>query len=143
MPLLLDIKHRFRYTYGLMNSNHDARRNLPPVNQKLTPQQHFLQALKEGHELLDAEEKSAKLPPTSSVTPPSVTPPPSKVQDALGKASPNPYIKARATLLEQMLPSYRIVIEKMENNELTRDKRYDKFIKELIALGDSLSEHKR
>ena len=96
----------------------------------LTDTQYVLIALKEGYALLEADEKKKH-----SVKSPAV----SKVQDALGKMSNNPYVRARTQLLEKMLPGARAVIEKMEAGTLTKDPRYDMFCREVASLGDKLS----
>ena len=122
------------------------RGNIVPRPNGLSDEQYLLVALKEGYALLAASEKPA-LPNVLGKVPPvlkpsktdSVTPEPSKVQDALAQKSTNPYIRARATLLTQMLPSARSVIEKMEAGTLTKDARYDTFVKAVAELGDKIS----
>ena len=116
-----------------------VKRTIKPRPKGLSEAQYFALALKEGHAMLDAEEKAQAVAAAKKTPKPSVTPSPSKVQDALAKTSTNPYLRARATLLDQMLPSYRNLIERMEQNEIPRDKRWDKFQRELIDLGDKLS----
>ena len=116
-----------------------VKRTIKPRPKGLSEAQYFALALKEGHAMLDAEEKAQAVAAAKKTPKPSVTPSPSKVQDALAKTSTNPYLRARATLLDQMLPSYRLVIEKMENGTLTKDTRYDSFVREVTELGDKIS----
>src|ERR1035437_8734428 len=106
-----------------------SRQNMKPRPKGLTDDQYFLVALREGYALLEAEAKAK----------PSVIPPSSKVQDALAQKSDNPYIRARNTILTRMLPSQRSTIEKMEAGTLTKDARYDTFIKQVSELGDKIS----
>lgn len=110
------------------------KRKLDPRPKGLTEAQYLELCLKEGHAMLAAEEKASK--PASK---PSVTPA-QKLDDTLARNSTNPYVRARIKLMDQMLPSYRSVIEKMDRNELPRDKRYDKFVNEIIELGDKYSD---
>lgn len=108
-----------------------SRQNMKPRPLGLTDGQYFALALKEGHEMLDAEEKK------NSVK--SKKPKASKVQDALAKTSTNPYVRARAELLDKMTPAFRTLIESMESGETPKDARYDKFCLDIQALGDKLS----
>lgn len=110
----------------------------------LTEEQYLIVALKEGHELLAKEAKPASKAAGKGATAKSdsVTPEPSKVQDALAQKSDNPYIRARATLLTRMSPSERSVIEKMIDGTLTKDARYDTFVKAVAELGDKISNIK-
>jgi hypothetical protein len=111
-----------------------SRQNLKPRPKGLTEDEYLLMAIKEGHQLLELEEK-AKAKPAPSVKQPDA----SKVQDALGKMSDNPYLKARAQIMDKMLPSVKTAIEQMEAGTLTKDKRYDKFCTDVTELGDKLS----
>lgn len=112
-----------------------SRKNLKPVDPKLTFEQYLVQCLKEGEELLAAEEKAK----------PSVKPTPAQskkvLDDALGKMSDNPYVCARIQILTKMKPEARSVIEKMEKGTLPKDSRYDQFCKEIGKLGDKLSSN--
>jgi hypothetical protein len=115
----------------------------------LTEEQYLIHALKEGYKLLEADAKPphpnafGQPPnPKASAKSDSVKPEPSKVQDALALKSKNPYERAQAMLLSQMLPAARSVMDKMIAGTLTRDVRYDTFIREVTALGDKLSNIK-
>ena len=112
-----------------------SRKNLKPVDPKLTFEQYLVQCIKEGEELLAAEEKAK----------PSVKPTPAQskkvLDDALGKMSDNPYVCARIQILTKMKPEARSVIEKMEKGTLPKDSRYDQFCKEIGKLGDKLSSN--
>ena len=113
-----------------------SRKNLKPVDPKLTFEQYLAQCLKEGEELLAAEEKSKPAPSVKST-------PKSKqaLDDALGKMSDNPYIRARTQILRKMTAEKRSVIEKMEKGTLPKDSRYDAFCNEVGVLGDKLSSN--
>jgi hypothetical protein len=127
------------------------RGKITPRPAGLSDDKYLLHALKEGYALLAAEAKAApsnafgKTPPkTNPETPPkadSVTPA-QKLEDTLAAKSDNPYIRARAAVLTQMLPGQRSVIEKMIAGTLTKDARYDIFIREVTALGDKISNIK-
>ncbi len=110
-----------------------SRKNLKPVDPSLTFEQYLAIAIKEGEELLALEEKAKK---------PSVKPAPKStaaLEDALGKMSDNPYVRARIQVLQKMKPEARSVIEKMEKGTLPKDSRYDTFCKDVGILGDQLS----
>ena len=107
-----------------------------PRPAELTEEQYLIHALKEGYALLAAETKE-KTP--NSVKSNSVTPS-QKLEDALAQKSDNPYVRARNTVLTRMLPSDRSVIEQMESGALTKDARYDTFVKAVAALGDKISD---
>lgn len=112
-----------------------SRHNLKPVDPKLTFEQYLDQCIKEGEELLSAEEKAK-----SSIKP---IPAQSKkiLNDALGKMSSNPYVRVRKQILSKMDAKKRSAIEKMENGTLDKDSRWDMFCKEIRILGDRLSEN--
>lgn len=90
----------------------------------------------EGMKLLEAEEKNSR---------PVVTPPPPKKDDqkkletALGKSSSNPYIRARAMILEGMNEFNRKRIEELEKSGETEHPLYKEFVALQIRLGDKLS----
>lgn len=110
-----------------------SRKNLPPVDQNLTFEQHLAQAIKEGNELLALDYKApANKPKTPAKTSPAL-------EEALAKMSDNPYIRARTEILKKMTPEARSVIEKMEKGELKKDTRYDTFCKAVTIKGDQLS----
>ena|ERR1039458_10122780 len=113
------------------------RMNLKPVSQSLSFDECLSKALREGYALLEEE---AKTPPKNSVKPPASVKHSPALEDALGKMSDNPYVRARIEVLNKMTPAARSVIEKMEKGELTKDSRYDTFCKAVTILGDSLSK---
>ena len=84
--------------------------------------------------LLEAEEKNPKAPSVKTTASKSVV-----LEEALGKMSDNPYVRARIQILNKMKPEARSVIEKMEKGTLPQDRRYDEFCKEIRILGDKLS----
>ena len=89
-------------------------------------------ALAEGHALIAVDEKNPSVTPASAKAI-------SKLQNALTKLSTNPYVKARAQLLEKMHPTLRSVIERQELGKAPSDARYEKFLKDITDLGDKLS----
>jgi hypothetical protein len=107
-----------------------SRKNLKPVDPSLTFEQYLAIAIKEGEELLAAEEK-AKAPSVKST--PKTT---AALEDALGKMSDNPYVRARIQVLQRMKPEARSVIENMEKGTLDKDTRYDTFCKAVNVLGE-------
>lgn len=111
-----------------------SRKNLKPFPADYTLEQMIIAAVAEGNVLLQLDEM--KKP---SVKP--AAPPQSKkvLDDALGKMSDNPYVRARTQILTKMKPEARSVIEKMEKGELPKDSRYDEFCKLVGRLGDQLS----
>ena len=110
-----------------------SRQNLKPVNPKLTFEQYLSQAIQEGYALLAAEEKnSVKNPEPFKQSSPALN-------DALGKMSDNPYIKARTQILLKMTPTARAAIEEMERIGNTCNSTYDKFARSVTILGDKLS----
>ena len=120
-----------------------SRRNIKPRPSGLTEEQYLILALKEGYALLEAESKTPpKASPPKPIDPalkPCTVPSPSKVQDALGKTSTNPYERARSETLSKLTPSSRSVIERMESGEIPKGKQYDLFIKAVTELGDKYS----
>jgi hypothetical protein len=110
-----------------------TRQNLKPVDPSLTFEQYLAIAIKEGEELLAAEEKNSVKKPESFAQPKE------KLQDTLGKMSDNPYIRARTQILTKMTPKARSVIEDMEKGSVKKDARYDTFVKQVTILGDKLS----
>lgn len=111
-----------------------SRKNIKPRPPGLTEEQYLYLAIQEGHELLAAEAKTKP-----SVTPPQSVKPSPALEDALAKMSDNPYIRARADILNRMGPKARSVIEEMEKGTLKKDERYDKFCQAVTVLGDKLS----
>lgn len=98
----------------------------------------IVEMVKEGNALLTAEAASNAPSKKDSVNPD----PKTAVQDALAATSSNPYIKARAKVLSDMLPSLRAVIEKMEAGTVPKDARYDQFCLKVAEIGDKLSSSK-
>lgn len=92
-----------------------------------TFEEQLAHAVADGFKLLEAEEKSKAKPSPSPV-----------LEDALGKMSDNPYVRARTQILTKMTPTARSVIEKMEKGTLDKDSRYDTFVKQITQLGDKL-----
>ena len=116
-----------------------SRQNLKPRPPGLSDDKYLIVALKEGYALLEAEAKALEKPSGKSS---SVIPPPSKVQDALGKMSENPYVRAKIKVLSDMTPHQRNTIERMEAGEIPKDKRYELFCNQISVLGDKLSNLK-
>jgi len=110
------------------------RQNLKPVNPKLSFEQYLSQALQEGYAILEAEGSGSVTKPVSVKTSPIL-------EDALAKMSDNPYIRARAEILNKMSPIARSVIEKMEKGTLPKDPRYDTFCKAVTIKGDQISSN--
>lgn len=115
------------------------RQNLKPVNQKWTFDQHLSHALQEGYAILEAEGSGSVKTSLNFRPSKHVSETPQKLQDALAKVSTNPYIRARVEILNKMTPLARSVIEKMENNTLPKDHRYDTFCKAVTIKGDQIS----
>ena len=127
------------YDYEQWKSKHmkpieldPSRQNLKPRPKGLTDQEYFMVALKEGHALIAVDEKNPSVTPASAKTI-------SKLQNALAKLSDNPYVRARAQLLEKMRPTLRADIEKMEAGALPKDDRFNTFCRSVTELGDKLS----
>lgn len=127
------------YDYEQWKSKHmkpieldPSRQNLKPRPKGLTEQEYFMVALAEGHALIAVDEKNPSVTPASAKAI-------SKLQNALTKLSTNPYVKARAQLLEKMHPTLRSVIERQELGKAPSDARYEKFLKDITDLGDKLS----
>lgn len=109
-----------------------SRKNLKPDPAHWTFEEQLARAVIEGAQLLEAEEKAKK-----AAAPPAPSP---VLEDALGKMSANPYIRARTQLLLRMTPTARSVIEKMEKGLLDKDHRYDTFVSQIAKLGDKLDD---
>ena len=116
-----------------------SRKNLKPVNQSLTFEQHLIQAIKEGNALLDAEAKNSKPKVPSVKSPEPIAQSPEKLQEALAKMSTNPYVRARIQVLSKMQADARSVIEEMEKGNHPKDIRWDMFCKAVTEIGDKLS----
>ena len=116
-----------------------SRKNLKPVDQSLTFEQHLIQAIKEGNALLDAEAKNSKPKVPSVKSPEPIAQSPEKLQETLAKASTNPYVRARIQMLTKMSAAARSVIEQMEKGELPKNLQWDTFCKAISILGDKLS----
>ena len=119
-----------------------SRQNLKPRPPGLSDDKYLIVALKEGYALLEAEAKAEASVAKPSVKSSSVIPPPSKVQDALGKMSENPYVRAKIKVLSDMTPLQRNTMERMEAGEIPKDKRYELFCNQISVLGDKLSNLK-
>lgn len=88
------------------------------------------EVLLEGARLLEEEEK------LKSSTKPLPTPPTPKPQ-----VSPsNPYLRAKNEILSKRDDAYKKLIAKMENGELPKNRIYDDLVKEIVKLGDKLSD---
>ena len=85
--------------------------------------------------MIEAEENTK----TSVKKPESFAQPKEKLQDALGKMSDNPFVKARTKVLQKMAPKARAAIEEMERIGNTCNSTYDTFCKAVTNLGDKLS----
>lgn len=94
----------------------------------------IIEACREGNLLLESDSKVPK-PPSGSVNPD----PKTAVQDNLAAKSTNPYVRARGEIMSKMTPKTREIIEKMEAGTLKKDARYDKFLSQIIQLGDKFS----
>ena len=116
----------------------ESRKNLKPVDQSLSFEEHLMQAVAEGIRMLALEEKIEKLQPKSN--PIAKTDSPSKLEDKLGEINKNAYVRAQVEVLKKMSPEARAVIEKMENGKLTKDHRYDIFCRAVTKLGDDFSK---
>ena len=117
------------------------RQNLEPVNPKLSFEQYLFQCIQEGHALLNAEATSSVTKRNSVKSPEPLKQPPSILQDALAKSSPNPYVRARAEILGKMSPGARAAVEEMERIGNTCNSIYDKFAQSVTILGDKLSSN--
>ena len=119
-----------------------SRQNIKPRPKGLSDEQYLVVALKEGYALLEAD---SKVPPKCSVKQPidpnlkPCIPSPSKVQDALGKTSTNPYIRARSEIMGKLSLKARAAVEGMETGTIPKDKNYQMFIDQVMALGDKYS----
>ena len=103
------------------------RKHTKPRPSGISDEEYLVQSIKEGYALLEAEGTgSVKKTPDS----------PTKLQDTLAKMSTNPYARARGEILNKMSPAARSVIEKMENGQLDKDKRYDTFCAAVNILGE-------
>lgn len=107
-----------------------SRKNLKPDPAHWTFEEQLAHALADGLKMLEAEEKAKPKPAAPSPV----------LEDALGKMSANPYIRARTQLLIRMTPTTRSVIEKMEKGLLDKDHRYDTFVKQVAKFGDKLDD---
>ena len=126
----------FRMAKTSLNHNYGFpldRGVITPRPDGLNEEQYLLHALREGYALLAAAEKKTAPTPKPSVTQAQ------KLDDALAAKSTNPYTRARHTVLTQMTPSQRNIIERMERGELEKDKRYDLFCDQIATLGDKIS----
>ena len=115
-----------------------SRRRLKPADPNLTFEQYIVASIKEGEKLLAKEEKdnlkrSVKIPPSKSPSP--------ILEKALAKMPDNTYVRARLEILNDMQPTDRAIIEKMEKGLLPKDSRYDTFCKKITIRGDQLSSN--
>ena len=110
-----------------------SRKNLKPDPAWWTFEEQLAHAVADGLKLLEAEEKAKAKPSAPSPV----------LEDALGKMSANPYIRARTRILTRMTPTARSVIEKMEKGLLDKDHRYDTFVKQVAKLGDTLDDEQQ
>ena len=118
-----------------------SRQNMKPRPSGLTDEQYLIVALKEGYALLEAESKtppkcSVKKPLDPALKPVNLN---SKVQDALAKTSTNPYVKARIEIMEKLTAKARAAVEGMEDGSIPKDKNYQRFIEQVMDLGDKYS----
>ena len=58
----------------------------------------------------------------------------------LDPASPNPYIQARLRILKDSTPDRIKLINDMEAGQRKKDHQYDAFVREIVELGDKLSD---
>ena len=112
------------------------RKNLTPVNPKLSFEQDLMIAIKEGYALLDAEAKDSVTKGNSVKRPDSV-----KLENKLGEISTNAYVQARSEILKKMNPEARAIIEKMSLGEKEKDTRWDTFCKAVQIKGDQISNN--
>jgi hypothetical protein len=126
---------------GLNSSGLFSRANLKPIPDSemlsgnlMSNDVALSKLVAEGNRLIAEEEK---LKAAKAKTP--VKDESKKLETKLGKTSSNPYIRARAEVLEQMDPGARTIIEKMEAGSLPKDSRYTDFCKKVATRGDQFS----
>lgn len=108
-------------------SSNTSRGKLIPSNDKLSLEQLVKQLVAEGFELLKQEEKSIKSSPATK-----------PVQKK--SSVKNPYQLAREQVLAKMKDFNRNEILEMEKTNNTNNRFYEEFVKEVNALGDTLSK---
>lgn len=85
----------------------------------------------EGNQLLDMDAKASKK---------NITQDKPKLEAVLGLTSKNPYIRARTAILLKYPADKRNSIKDMEQTGNINNSRYDAFVKEVVILGDQLSD---
>lgn len=93
----------------------------------------------EGTKLLEAEEKAKKpiIKPKAKVD--DIT----KLNNALAASSKNPYVRARAIVLEKMPELRRKELAEMEKTGNINNTKYKEFVAEVTKVGDGLSNQKQ
>jgi len=120
-----------------------GRFDLPaPSKDNKTEAEMIAEALIEGNKMLEAEEKE-KIKKSPKLVVSDVKP----LDMALGLKSPNPYIRARAQILQKWMKDPHLQwkareVEKMENGTNPKNQFYDEFVILQAELGDKLSDEK-
>jgi hypothetical protein len=99
----------------------------PMVNQPSDLNKLMVALAKEGEALLN------QVPPAKPSSP-------KVLEQALGKISTNPYIRARAQVLKDLAADRRETILKLEAAGKIEDSRYKEFVKMVRILGDRFSD---
>ena len=93
-----------------------------------TPEELIRVLCAEGEELLSAKTTTGTTSPESK-----------RLNDTLATADPNPYVRARVKILNDLPKSRREQIEAMEKTNNTNNPTYAQFLKLVTKLGDQFS----
>lgn len=125
-------------------ANYEKYLELTGYHKLPTPdhQESIAELIAEGQRIIDREEraKKKKSPPVPEIKKDDTK----KLSHALMATSKNPYIRAKAQLLDQWMKDPKLAwrakeVLSMEAGELPKNQHYDEFVHEIAILGDKMS----
>lgn len=105
------------------------RYKLMPETKAMSFQEQLQMAIKDGMKLLEKEKNLNNNNNKISV-----------LKSDNKQKSKNPYLQAREKIISQMSKSDQMMIEKMENGKMEKNRWYDDFVKKIVKLGDEISD---
>jgi len=124
-----------KYWKSVKARGYENLKQTPAEAAAKTPEDLIKVLLREGAELLAADENKNKTP-----EPPKPKSDAKALEKAMGEMSKNPYIRARIKVLNDMSEEKRKRIEELEKNGQTDTVTYKEFVKMVTLLGDKFSE---
>lgn len=132
-PSPLPDDNGYKYKKSVEARGYKNLKQTPAEAATKTDEELVMVLLKEGRDILEAEDNKGKIRPE----PPNPKTNPKTMEDAMSK---NPYIRARIKVLNDIPEDRRNRIEELEKTGQTDTNVYKEFVKMVTLLGDKFSE---